>query len=52
MLSNTCGVWRRNKEISQDENRRYQDQLQKGTDNFVAQIDQESSAKEGEVMQV
>ena len=42
----------RNKEISQDENRRYQDQLQKGTDNFVAQIDQESSAKEGEVMQV
>ena len=42
----------RNKEVSQDENRRYQEQLQKGTDYHVAQMDEVSSAKEAEVMQV
>ena len=42
----------RNKAISQDDNRRALDKLQKTTDNRVAQTDQISSAKEAEIMQV
>ena len=42
----------RNKSISQDENRRALDKLQKTTDSRIAQTDQISSAKEAEIMQV
>jgi ribosome recycling factor len=42
----------RNKAISQDDNRRAQEKLQKATDAHVAQIDQISEAKEAEIMQV
>ena len=42
----------RSKEISQDENRRAQDRLQKITDSYVAQMDQVSTVKEVEIMQV
>ena len=42
----------RDKAISQDQNRRSQDQLQKTTDSFIKNIDQVSSAKEAEIMQV
>ncbi len=42
----------RNKEISQDENRRYQEQLQKLTDAFTGQIDEMAITKEAEVMEV
>ena len=42
----------RNKVISQDENRRAQDRLQKTTDSVIAQIDQVSAAKEADIMQV
>lgn len=42
----------RDKSISQDENRRSQDQLQKTTDSFIKNIDQVSTAKEAEIMQV
>ena len=42
----------RNKELSQDENRRLQDQLQKLTDSFVGQVDSMAEAKETEVMEV
>ena len=42
----------RNKVISQDDNRRAQDQLQKATNSYVAQMDQVSSVKEAEIMQV
>ena len=42
----------REKAISQDQNRRSQDQLQKTTDSFIKNIDQVSTAKEAEIMQV
>ncbi|MYC28469.1 MAG: ribosome recycling factor [Chloroflexi bacterium] len=42
----------RDKAISQDQNRRSQDQLQKTTDSFIKSIDQVSTAKEAEIMQV
>ena len=42
----------RDKAISQDQNRRSQDQLQKTTDTFIKNMDQVSSAKEAEIMQV
>jgi ribosome recycling factor len=42
----------KNKQISQDENRRAQDQIQKVTDSFVGKMDQVSSDKESEIMQV
>ena len=42
----------REKAISQDQNRRSQDQLQKTTDTFIKSMDQVSSAKEAEIMQV
>jgi ribosome recycling factor len=42
----------KNKNLSQDENHRAQDRLQKYTDQHIADIDQISSAKEAEVMQV
>jgi ribosome recycling factor len=42
----------RDKSISQDENRRTQDQLQKATDTHIRQIDGISTAKEAEIMQV
>ena len=42
----------RNKVISQDDNRRAQDQLQKATNSYVAQMDEVSSVKEAEIMQV
>ena len=42
----------KDKNISQDENRRSQDQLQKTTDSHVKDIDQVGSAKEAEIMQV
>ena len=42
----------RNKLVSQDENRRAQEQLQKVTDFHVAQMDQVSASKETEIMEV
>jgi ribosome recycling factor len=42
----------RDKAISQDENRRSQDQLQKTTDAHIKNIDQVSSTKETEILQV
>ncbi len=42
----------KDKLISQDENRRAQDQLQKTTDGHTKKIDQVGTAKEAEIMQV
>lgn len=42
----------KNKELSQDESRRLQDQLQKITDGNIAQIDKTGEAKEVELMEV
>ena len=42
----------RDKDISQDQNRRAQDQLQKVTDAHTKQIDDTASAKEAEILQV
>jgi ribosome recycling factor len=42
----------RDKALSQDENRRAQDQLQKVTDGHTRQIDETASAKEAEILQV
>ncbi len=42
----------RDKAISQDQNRRSQEQLQKTTDACIKNIDQVSTAKEAEIMQV
>ena len=42
----------REKAISQDQNRRAQEQLQKATDNHTKAIDQVGIAKESEIMQV
>lgn len=42
----------KDKAISQDENRRAQDQLQKTTDGHTKKIDQVGTAKEAEIMQV
>ena len=42
----------REKLISQDDNHRAQDRLQKATDSYIAQMDQVSTAKEAEIMQV
>ena len=42
----------RDKAISQDENRRAQEQLQKVTDGHTKQIDETASAKEAEILQV
>ena len=42
----------RDKSISQDQNRRAQDQLQKATDNHTKLIDQVGVEKEAEIMQV
>ncbi len=42
----------REKAISQDENRRTQDQLQKATDAHVKSVDEIGGAKENEIMQV
>ena len=42
----------KNKELSQDESRRFQDQLQKITDSNIATIDKTGEAKEDELMEV
>ena len=42
----------RAKSISQDENRRTQEQLQKSTDNHVKIVDELGTSKETEIMQV
>jgi ribosome recycling factor len=42
----------KDKEISQDEQHRAQDQLQKLTDNFIAEIDRLGKSKEEELLQV
>ena len=42
----------RDKSISQDENRRSQDTLQKTTDAYVKSIDEVAAAKEAEIMEV
>ncbi len=42
----------RGKSLTQDDNRRAQDRLQKSTDAHIGQVDQVSSAKEAEIMQV
>jgi len=40
------------KEISQDDERKAQDEIQKLTDRHVAEIDQQLAAKEKEILQV
>jgi ribosome recycling factor len=40
------------KQISQDDERRGQDEIQKLTDRFIAEIDQLLAAKEKEILQV
>ena len=42
----------KNKDISQDENKRALDQLQKLTDSFIANVEQTGQDKEAELMQV
>ena len=42
----------KNKEISEDDLRRYQERLQKITDDYVGQADQVSSRKEADLMEV
>jgi ribosome recycling factor len=42
----------KDKDVSQDEERRSQDMLQKLTDRYVAELDKLGSAKEAEVMEV
>ena len=42
----------RDKELSQDENRRAQDQLQRVTDSYIGQMDEMREAKNVEVMEV
>jgi ribosome recycling factor len=42
----------RNKDLSQDESRRSQDQLQALTDKFIRQMDSMREEKEAEVMEV
>ena len=42
----------KNKELSQDESHRTQDQIQKLTDTYIAQMDRLGQAKEAEVMEV
>ena len=42
----------KDKDISQDESRRAQDQLQKATDGHTKTVDQVATAKEAEIMQV
>lgn len=42
----------KDKEISQDENRRAQDQLQKLTDRFIVEVEQIGKKKEAELMEV
>ena len=42
----------KDKSLSQDENRRAQDRLQKATDAHIGELDKVSSAKEAEIMQV
>jgi ribosome recycling factor len=42
----------RDKQLSEDDERRAQDQLQKLTDRYVAEVDRIGSAKEAEVMEV
>jgi ribosome recycling factor len=42
----------RDKQISQDENRRSQDKLQKTTDANIAQMDKVSASKEADILQV
>ena len=42
----------KDKSLSQDDNRRAQDRLQKATDAHIGELDKVSSAKEAEIMQV
>ena len=42
----------KDKSLSQDENRRAQERLQKSTDSHISELDKVSSAKEAEIMQV
>ena len=42
----------KNKVISEDENHKGQERLQKTTDTYVSQMDQASGAKEAEIMQI
>ncbi|MBW3624859.1 MAG: ribosome recycling factor, partial [Armatimonadetes bacterium] len=39
-------------EISEDENRRFQERIQKLTDKYVAELDKVQSAKEEELLEV
>ena len=42
----------KNKEISEDDERRAQDDIQKLTDKFVADVDKQLAEKEKELMQI
>jgi ribosome recycling factor len=39
-------------DISEDESRRHQDDIQKSTDKFIAEVDKVLAAKEKEIMEV
>ena len=48
----TLKVLAKDKDISEDDQKRWEGDVQKATDQFVGEIDQTLAAKEGEIMQV
>ena len=44
--------WQKEKEISEDDERRAQDDVQKITDRFVAEIDKALAVKEKDLMEI
>ena len=44
--------WEKDKEISEDDLKRFQDQIQKVTDKFVAEVDTLMETKEKEILSV
>lgn len=47
----TSKPWKRG-EITEDESRRYLDEVQKLTDKYIAEIDRLAEAKEKEIMEI
>lgn len=48
----SSNVWEKDKEISEDDQRRYETEIQKLTDRFVAEIDKVIAEKDKEIMTV
>ena len=51
-VENEVWAMEKNKELSEDDLRRHQEQLQKITDEYVGQADQVSARKEADLMEV